>query len=471
MRTGAAILVVAAALCAASSASAQPLATGLFDPAWSDLGTVGCNALKATGASVVRVPVAWREVAPGTPSPSFNARDAADPGYRWDGTDARLQGVVACGFEPIVDLVGAPAWAIVKGTRDPGTPVASALGDFAAAAAARYSGEDPSLPRVRLWQVWNEPNLATQLSPQLEDGRPVGALAYRAMVNAVAAAVKGVASGNVVVAGGLAPFRDISPDTYRQDTDWGPLSFMRAFFCLSKSLKSTCATKARFDVWSHHPYTSGGPTHSAVLPDDVSLGDLPQLRRVLAAAVRAGHVSPRRMPRLWVTEFSWDSKPPDPLGVPAGLLQRWVPQALYEMWRNGVSLVTWFSLRDEPLATGFYQSGLLYNGGRKKPFFEGFRFPVVAFPRSRGFYVWGRTPAGDRSPVVIEQKTGGGWRRVARLGTGSSGIFAATLRAPRSGSVRARLPDGERSLAFSLRAVPDRFFNPFGNPTLLKPKP
>jgi hypothetical protein len=40
-----------------------------------------------------------------------------------------------------------------------------------------------------------------------------------------------------------------------------------------------------------------------------------------------------------------------------------------------------------------------------------------------------------------------------------------------SGLVRARLPTGEKSLAFDLRAVPDRFFNPFGNPTLLEPKP
>jgi histidinol-phosphate/aromatic aminotransferase/cobyric acid decarboxylase-like protein len=41
----------------------------------------------------------------------------------------------------------------------------------------------------------------------------------------------------------------------------------------------------------------------------VSLGDLPKLRRTLAAAVRARHVSSRGSPRIWVTEFSWDSSP------------------------------------------------------------------------------------------------------------------------------------------------------------------
>jgi hypothetical protein len=326
------------------------------------------------------------------------------------------------------------------------------------------------MPTVRYWQVWNEPNLTTQLSPQLVDGRPVGAYAYRAMVNSVATAVKAVSPRNVVVAGGLAPFRDITPATLAQDPDWGPLAFMRAFFCLSKALKSQCTAKARFDVWSHHPYTSGGPTHKAVLADDVSLGDLAKLRSVLAAAVRTGHIQPRA-PKLWVTEFSWDSNPPDPRGVPATLLKRWVPQALYEMWRNGVSLVTWFAMRDEAPAKSFYQSGLLYRSGGRKPYFEGFRFPLVAFPRANGFYVWGRTPPAVRGSVVVEQRRGDTWKRVAILRPTTSGIFSATLRGSTSGLVRARLPQGEKSIAFDLRAVPDRFFNPFGNPTLLEPRP
>jgi hypothetical protein len=71
-------------------------------------------------------------------------------------------------------------------------------------------------------------------------------------------------------------------------TKWGPLAFMRAFFCLSPQLKPTCSVKVRFDVWSHHPYTSGGPTHKAALPEDVSLPDLPRLDAVLRDAVLRG---------------------------------------------------------------------------------------------------------------------------------------------------------------------------------------
>ena len=50
-----------------------------------------------------------------------------------------------------------------------------------------------------------------------------------------------------------------------------------------------------------------------------------------------------------MTEFSWDSNPPDPKGVPAVLEGRWVAEALYRMWSAGVSLVTWFTLRDQPV--------------------------------------------------------------------------------------------------------------------------
>lgn len=469
------VLLSAAGLAAlaASPASARALATAIFDPfAASPTASAEFGRAKATGASFVRLTASWRATAPAAPAKGFAAADPSDPGYRWETLDEQIEAAVAAGLRPIVDIIVAPPWALEDGSGSPGTPVARDLGDFARAAATRYSGRFHGLPHVRYWQVWNEPNLTTQLSPQLVRGRPVAALAYRDMVNAVAAAVKGVSGSNVVVAGGVSPFRDMTPETYQQNHDWGPLTFMRAFFCLSPKLRSTCSAKARFDVWSLHPYTSGDPNHHAVLPDDVSLGDLPKLTAMIRAAVRRGHVLPQQMPQLWVTEFSWDSSPPDPGGVPPRLLKRWVPQSLYQAWRSGFSLFTWFQLNDQPLSAGPYQSGLHYSDGRSKPYLEGFRFPVVAFPRARGFYIWGRTPWSAAGSVAVEQLTGRRWRRVTTLHSDRSGIFQATLRGARTGSVRARLlRSGERSLAFSLARVPDHFYNPFGSRTGMQPGP
>ena len=223
----------------------------------------------------------------------------------------------------------------------------------------------------------------------------------------------------------------------------------------------TCSDKVEMDVWSHHPYTSGGPTHKAANPDDVSLGNLPAMRSLLSAAYKAGKIVSRQPPLFWVTEFSWDSNPPDPAAVPVALLKRWVPHAKYQMWRNGISLVTWYTLRDKPRPS-FIQAGLYTEDGTPKPYLSGFRFPVVAFPRAHGFYVWGRTPFGQQATVVVEQRTAAGWRRVATIRTDGDGIFQRTLAAPRTGWVRA-LVGGEASLPFSLASVPDKFYNAFGS--------
>jgi hypothetical protein len=228
---------------------------------------------------------------------------------------------------------------------------------------------------------------------------------------------------------------------------------MRAF--LSESVE--------FDVWSHHPYTSGGPTHSAVGSNDVSLGDLGEMRRVLGSAVRTGRVVSAGSVGFWVTEFSWDSNPPDPDGLPSTLHARWVSEALYRMWRNGVSVVTWYRVQDDPLSASPYQSGFFRSNGQPKRSLTAFRFPVVAFAQRRGVYVWGRTPFGQPGTVVVEIKSGRRWRRLGTLTVGSTGIFARTYRTPiRRGYVRARVAGGGASLPFSLTPVGDRYVNPFG---------
>ena len=144
-----------------------------------------------------------------------------------------------------------------------------------------------------------------------------------------------------------------------------PLKFMRQLLCLSagKSPKAVCRKRVRFDVWAHHPYTSGGPMHHANGKDDVSLPDLWKMKVLLDAAVRTGNLASRGPVRFWVTEFAWDTSPPDPKGVPEQLHARWVAEALYRMWSQGVSLVTWFQVRDQPFTSSTpFQSGLYFRG-------------------------------------------------------------------------------------------------------------
>ena len=105
------------------------------------------------------------------------------------------------------------------------------------------------------------------------------------------------------------------------------------------------------------------------------------MHALLLAAKRQGTVVSNGQPAFWVTEFSWDTKPPDPKGVPQRLHARWVSEALFRMWSAGVSAVIWFRLQDDPLRVSPYQSGFFTTNGQAKYSLEAFRFPFVAFER------------------------------------------------------------------------------------------
>jgi len=493
---GGCLVVVAATVAAGAVSRAQsspaasfgrPLTTAMVDPTnFSGADVPGAFAhSRAAGATVVRLLLWWPTVAPEGSSapPGFNARDPSDPAYRWDAFDEQVRAAVAAGLQPIANINSAPTWAQSgakqRASDGPVRPSPSMLADFATAAAKRYSGSYGGLPRVRYWQVWNEQNLSIELMPQSEGGKVVSPDWYRGMVNAMARAVHAVHPDNVVVAGGLAPFggnsNDPSASPFPPYDRIHPLDFMRRMLCMSSGAKPTptCSEKSEFDVWAHHPYTYGGPTHSAYHPDDVSIGDLGEVRRLLDAAAASGHISTRQKLAFWVTEFSYDSQPADPKGLPPDLHARWVSEALYRMWQNGVSLVTWFLIRDElPYPQAFFQSGLYYRGAngiasdKPKPALRAFRFPFVAFKQKNGAITyWGRTPLGKKQALVVEQKQGSRWARLVTPTVDRYGIFQGRVtNAKGTGSLRARLVSrSDVSLPFSLTVPADFRFCPWGS--------
>jgi hypothetical protein len=447
---------------AARPAPLRPLVTGFLLPDVND--PLAFARAGAAGATLLRLTVNWRLVAPeGKTRPrGFDPANPNDPAYRWAALDERVKGAVAAGLQPLLTLHEAPEWAAPaprsRAHDGPTRPDPLEYGQFAEAAAKRYSGRTAGLPRVRYWQAWNEPNVSTYLMPQKQGSRNVSPEHFRLLVNAFTDAVHRVHRTNVAIAGGLSPFTVRSE---RLETV-GPLRFLRELLCVSegKSPRATCRTRVRFDVLSVHPYTSGNPTHEAFHADDVSLGDLGELRPLLRAAVASGNLQRRTVPPIWVTEFSWDSKPPDPEGVPMRLHKRWTSEGLYRMWQHGITRVTWFLLRDQPLAAGPFQSGLYYAGAspardRPKPSLQAFRFPFVAFHTSRGMDVWGRTPTSAAASVRIELSTGGRWREIGRLRAGANGVFRARLRSTaRKGLVRA-VAGGQSAVPFSLTVPPD----------------
>jgi hypothetical protein len=466
--------VVAALIPGVAAAKPPRLATALFDQNVfaGDSAELGFRRTRAAGARYVRLLLYWRTVAPAPDGERKPAQfDAANPhaaAYRWGPFDRQIRLAVEAGLTPFVDILVAPNWAedrTVNGNAGTRRPDPSELAAFATAAARRYSGRNKGLPRVRLWQAWNEPNLSAYLTPQFIRGRPAAADWYRRMVNEFTKAVKGVDPSNTVIAGGLSPFTFKNPES----PGVAPMLFMRRFLCLARRGNGkSCDERVSFDVWSHHPYTTGGPTHHAASPYDVSLGDLGDMQRVLRMGSQS--IDSRGPVRFWVTEFSWDSNPPDPKGVPVALHARWVAEALYRMWNAGIELVTWFTLRDDPFTSTPYQSGLYFNRGplerdRAKPALAAFRFPFVAFPRRGGVFVWGRSPSGSARLVVEYRQPGDEWRRIGTAMPNRSGIFTARIPlTSRSGWVRARASTGGApARGFSLRDPGDQMYFPFGS--------
>lgn len=407
----------------------------------------------------------WARIAPTRRPPGFEPADPADPAYRWQDLDAAVRSAVAHGVQPLLAIDVAPAWA--EGPNRPSLDLAPAgtwlpqpaeLGAFARALATRYSGSfvDPAdpgagaLPRVRYFEVWEEENLAVHLNPLWEGGRLVAPLHYREMLNAAYAGIHGADPGARVIAGGLSPYGDAFAGGSRIPPVW----FWRSLLCLRGAKRPVgCPDPAHFDIAAHNPINVSGPSSSALSPLDVSTPDIGRLTSIVRRAIATGGALPPKPKPFWATEIWWDSSPPDPAGVPLRRHARFVAKSLFELWRQGVSAVVWWYLRDQAAgAAGFgatQQSGLFYREGRPKPAYRAFRFPFVAIRTKHGHVLlWGKAPAPGR--LVVERRTRSGWASLARSVADRGRVFLARVDAAGRFKARARQGD-ETSLPWQVR--------------------
>ena len=327
------------------------------------------------GAGIVRIDVGW----PAALRPA-DPPDPTDPAYAWATADAGIDAARAHGLRVLVSFTGLPSWAQrsrVPKRFDPATyrPRAADVGAYGEALARHFAG------RVAAFQMWNEPNLSTNLTPQWSNGRPVAATMYRAMLNAFYAGVKRAQPGATVVTAATAPSGEVG-----HGNRMPPVAFWR----------TVLKRRVHFDALAHHPRSAGGPRRHAHDADDVSIPDMGKLRRLLE------HVHKRA--RLWATEVSFDSRPPDPDGVPAQTQARWLEHAFELLWRGGVDTITWLQIRDQapiPSFAATHQSGMFFRDGRAKPSATAFRFPFVA----GGNQVWTRAPVTGTLQIQRDGRT------------------------------------------------------------------
>jgi hypothetical protein len=462
----------------AAPAQARPLVTGI-----SGIGEYQADVFgeaRSSGAGMVRLPLYWDGVAPQQQPASWQPENPADPHYDWSYIDSGVSEAVRAGLTPVLLVDGAPGWA-QRCKSPPGIqasemcePDPAALEAFAKAAAARYSGHFAGLPRVQYWQGLNEPNLTLFFFPQFNTaGKPLSPGLYRQLINAFYAGIKSVDPSNLVIAAGLGPVAV---------PKWtiGPMRFARLLLCMQgvrnpHPTRGDCEGGVHFDIFDIHPYTSGGPSHEGGV-NDVELGDLGKLATLLEAADRAGRIrGSGGRTELWSTEFSWDSQPPDPGGLPMSILCRWTAEAMYRAWSAGMTHFFWYSIRDDPpdpnrrfsetLQAGLYFRGATVAQDQPKEVFYAFRFPFVSYPAKKGLSFWGRTPSSEAGKVAIQLWKGGQWRTAVTANADGVGIFHGLTKRSygrnKHGQVRAVFKD-QPSVPFSMRPVPDFHQPPFG---------
>jgi hypothetical protein len=363
------------------------------------------DTLDKLGVDVVRFSVRWNEVEP------------RQGRFNWPRTDQVLRGLQTRGILPVVTLVGVPGWA--NGGRPPQFAPSRGL-EFAAFAtkmARRY-------PFVRYWTIWNEPNLRRWLEPNLP-GTYVRRLlnpAYKAIHAANRRArVAGGVTGPRANVGGVPP------------VDW---------------LRGMRAAGARLDAYAHHPHprsrtetpTTGGCTGARC--KTITLANLQLLVREVRRAWGG------RM-RIWLTEWGYQTNPPDRLlGVTPRLQAQYVGEAARRVYRaRQVDMLIQFLYQDEPQLERF-QSGLLTSAGRPKPALYAFPFPLMQVGRVGGTArLWGQVrPRVGRQPYRMQLLEDGRrkvWLTPVRR-TDVRGTFEVSVAAPRGAVVRIYSPRDRR---------------------------
>jgi hypothetical protein len=139
--------------------------------------------------------------------------------------------------------------------------------------------------------------------------------------------------------------------------------------------------------------------------------------------------------RIWLTEYGYQSNPPDKLlGVSLALQARYIGEGAYAAYRTPkVDLLIHFLYRDEPTISRF-QSGLVTLTNAVKPAYAAFQLPLAQIS---GSTLWGqlRAPAAG-STGRLERRVGSRWQTFATVHASPAGYFRWSGTLARGAQVR-----------------------------------
>ena len=316
------------------------------------------------------------------------------------------------------------------------------------------------LPKVSTWTIWNEPNHMGFIQPQWrkQGSRlvPNGPYLYRALVDAAYPAIKGMQPDSTVLVGATSSMGNEHPTS---ETDgMTPLVFLRALACVDGKFRPiTSGPCADFkplegDGYSHHPYSLlHTPDWSDKKhPDDAMMGDLSRLTDTLNRLVAMHRIDPK-LRNVWLTEYGYESNPPDPIKpfTPAEQAAN-INWAEYLAWKNPqVRSFPQFLLQDMGKVSaadaargkrdyGDWQSGLYFNDGTPKPAATAFPLALhvdcttgLAGKRGKLLVIWGHVrPGSGPREVTMDSGTSNSFRPAATASSLTAGVVRAASVTP-----------------------------------------
>jgi hypothetical protein len=371
---------------------------------------------QALGADAIRANVIWARYAPSPNSKhrpkGFNGKDPNAYGSAFAPLDALVAGAQARGLQVLLTPTGPiPAWASRCGgsirNRHTCKPNPRLFGAFVRALGTRYPG-------VKMWSIWNEPNLRAWLTPQYAGTSLKSAALYRALARSAIAGLRATGhrtTTDQILLGETAPIGQ-SPGP---SANANPQPWLRALFCLKANGHRLTGAAARaqgcshykqlgVNGYAHHPYTRGGsrPPDSRPNPGEITIGVASRLTRLLDQAGRAGRV-PRKLP-VYYTENGWQTNPPDNIfGVTLEQQATYINQADAIAYKNArVKAVAQYKLIDDAEQSSF-QSGVRLTDGSKKPSYIAYQLPIWVTKKGSGVHIYGQVrTAPDGAALQVE---------------------------------------------------------------------
>jgi len=442
---------------------------------------------KALGVDVIRVFLTWHSVSPNqnkrhAPA-GFDVGDPDSPGYAWSQYDALVDRARRYDIKLLLTLAPPiPYWASEQPSRCPHRiggysrltlscmwkPSTKLFAQFVKATVRRYGSRatGPYGGQVALWSLWNEPNLEHYLWPQLQRTRygvvDVAAARYRKLWIAGQKAIARYdpSARNKVLFGETAAISS-------------PIDTLYAALCLDESGRpfagrlralQGCTGAKRLPIagLALHPYNNfavGSVFTRSFTKDSLPAAYLGRAHKLLDRAARYGRVAPGRP--IYITEFGFQSSPPDPFGDALSPARH--AAAINEgerlFWGDPrIKSFSQYELFDVSDPDDF-NTGLRFADGEPKPALRAFEMPlVVSKLKADTVEVWGMVrPADGRTRLAVKIVGGAsGGATVRWPTTNERGYYRFTLRRRGAAKLRYRAEwtnDGGETLMSRVASV------------------